>query len=448
MKLSKTLQVAAIFAAASVSVATAAAPKSYTLHISGSTAFRGATHNAIANILTNPKAAYIGASLSGASQATFTGTIGVDNWTIQTSWSGSEAGVAAAAQTTTPYPTIAFLSVAGNLETAVTKAVAPAAITGGNAITGTPVLEQAVVDVAMTDVFVASTPFHGTVGGKTYSGLVGANITGQPGAGIVGVVPFKFIATAKNSAGKSYVPTSVYDGLGNMTDSLAKNVFTKQGAVLSQFSGVAADSAVKVYALGRDHDSGTRAAAVFCTGIDKPGTSVTAIQQYYPTDIDGNIIAPGDVTTKIGGVTLVPLSKVNNISYAVGASGYASGGNLAKAFTNPLDASFKNSLFVTYLSVGDAKTALAGNAQEMTYNGVVYSPEAVKEGTYTFWAYEHLLYKSTIQNATVSSALKATATKIATQIAKSDAAVSGLVYDSSFHVKRNPNTVDGALVTR
>ena len=48
--------------------------------------------------------------------------------------------------------------------------------------------------------------------------------------------------------------------------------------------------------------------------------------------------------------------------------------------------------YVTYLGLSDAYTAEHGGATDLTYNGVAYSTNAVQEGQYTFWGYEHLDY--------------------------------------------------------
>lgn len=45
---------------------------------------------------------------------------------------------------------------------------------------------------------------------------------------------------------------------------------------------------------------------------------------------------------------------------------------------------------IAYLSYGDAATAITAGATELSYNGVTFSPAAVKEGTYTFWGNEYI----------------------------------------------------------
>src|SRR5271170_1614848 len=65
-----------------------------TIHITGSTAYRSAVHNALAHILSSPTAAYVGSNLAGANQAVFKGTISgiTGNVYVETVWNGSISG--------------------------------------------------------------------------------------------------------------------------------------------------------------------------------------------------------------------------------------------------------------------------------------------------------------------------------------------------------------------
>ncbi len=63
----------------------------------------------------------------------------------------------------------------------------------------------------------------------------------------------------------------------------------------------------------------------------------------------------------------------------------------------------------------------------------------VREGKYTFWLYEHVLYKSTF------TGIKRTyADALATRLRTVDGAVAGILLDSNFQVSRQK---DGGLVT-
>jgi hypothetical protein len=63
-------------------------------------------------------------------------------------------------------------------------------------------------------------------------------------------------------------------------------------------------------------------------------------------------------------------------------------------------------------------TAVNAGAVELTYNGVAYSVDAVKEGRYTFWGYQHLMYQPTLDAAkkTVADALAAKITTVTAPI--------------------------------
>ena len=102
--------------------------------------------------------------------------------------------------------------------------------------------------------------------------------------------------------------------------------------------------------------------------------------------------------------------------------------------------------YVTYLSLGDSNRALTGagstgagvgNAKELTYNGVTFSPDAVRNGQYTFWGYEHLAFKTSAPDN-----VKAVAQSLATQIKVVDASTSGILL-STMNVSRGS---DGGTV--
>ena len=78
----------------------AVAPAQETIHITGSTAYRSAVHQAILDMLGGTVSyGYSGtAGVGKASQAIFTGTVSNINVTIKTSWSGSLAGLETVAQ--------------------------------------------------------------------------------------------------------------------------------------------------------------------------------------------------------------------------------------------------------------------------------------------------------------------------------------------------------------
>lgn len=358
------------------------------VRITGSTAYRGAVHAAIAHYLgasggapyTLPDGGvygYTGTSgIAGASQAIFIKTTGSDTLIIKTSWSGSVGGV----QTVS----------AGNINVNYVpdSSVSVLTSTGKADLTGADpsphlTLVGEIPDVAMSDTFQSSTPFV-------------SNILEPATLGAVGVVPFKWVAS--NGA-----PAS----LTNITPQLAQALFGSGQAPLSLFTGNSADTST-VFAIGRDPDSGTRLTALAETAL---GANATIVQ-WHPT-ISG---------TAVTSQALEAPTTINGIPIVLGNGGYASGGTLANVMRNTTTAI--NGTYVTYLSTGDANTAItgsgsgAGPGKELQYNGVLYSTAALYSGQYTFWSYEHLLYRSDIVEDK-----KVVANAIADQIRDVDATI-------------------------
>lgn len=350
------------------------------LYLTGSTAFRGATHTAIGNILSpGYTVGYTGATLSGAGKAVFTGQLNGEDVVIKTNWTGSTGGIQIVSQGLTPPTPYLADGLSGASQSALEAS-------------------NHTADVAMGDSYQSATPFTTPVIDVDK---------------VVGVVGFKWVAS-KDAA-------LSYPNLNNMTPQLAQVLFGNGSTKLSTFTGDAADSSKFVFAIGRDPDSGTRLTAFAESGV---GVNATVVQ-YQPT------ASGGAVTSQIPW----PVSTVNGITFDEGNGGYASGGTLAGVMGNTTLANL-NGVYVTYLSTGDAATAITAGAKEIAYNGVTYSTAAVQEGKYTFWCYEHLMYKSSV----VTGVKKTIADAIATRIHDNDAPI----LLSTMHVHRNS---DGGNVT-
>ena len=83
-------------AALSALFASSASAASYTINLTGSTAFRASTHAAIIANLTSPTYAYTDKASNGLNKATyviFKGSVGADTYTVRCTWSGSVEGV-------------------------------------------------------------------------------------------------------------------------------------------------------------------------------------------------------------------------------------------------------------------------------------------------------------------------------------------------------------------
>jgi len=363
------------------------------IHITGSTAFRAGTHQAISDILQpNFTVGYSGTSLPGASQAIFTGTTYASNGAIpviiKTSWSGSVGGVQTVAQ---QLPISTWLTN--------TTPAGPSAPANYD--------PPAVPDACMSDGFQSSSPFSTPV-------LLDH---------IVGIVPFKWV---RNNGSPST--------LSNITPQLAISLYTGTGSLpLALFTGLNSDEGTNVYALGRNADSGTRLTAFAETGIGV----LNIVHQYYP--LNGSTIIKSGGTLVVTGQELVPQDVVNGITFPVGDSGYNGGGDLAAAMkaTGSATATNVNGFYVTYLGLPDAYTAENGGAVDMTYNGTTYSPTAVEEGQYTFWGYEHLMYRNNYSGnqKTVTDLLAAKILNVDAAVIPSGSVAPGILL-SSMRVQR------------
>ncbi len=103
---------------------------------------------------------------------------------------------------------------------------------------------------------------------------------------------------------------------------------------------------------------------------------------------------------------------------------------------------------MTYLGVSDAATVIAASpaAVPLLWNGTDFSVTAVQEGRYTFWGYEHLMYRSSLGNGTTGGpAIKLTfATNLKNQIlGTAQASLAPNVNLSTMNVQR---TLEGSPV--
>ncbi len=382
--------------AASLALATAASAQTR-LYVTGSTAYRTATHNGIVGMMDAspaPITSYNGSTYTSATVATITGKIGGADVIVKTSWSGSVGGV---------------LTVAGSLPVRFLPDGTPA---GGGQINvaasgNTDPADTTIPDVAMSDTYQSSTPF-----------VSGSYVTLTDT--LVGVVPFKWVANDGAPA-----------GLNNMTPQLAQSLYNVGAMSLALFTGNNADQDKLVYAAGRDPDSGTRLTAYAESGI---GVAATVLQ--FKPVAGTNSVASGlhPNVDEVDRYDIYPTQTINGITYPEGQGGEASGSTLANLMR--LAATADTGYAVTYSSTGDANTAIAGGAKELTWNGVTYSTTALYEGQYTFWGYEHLMYRPSIP-----AAKKSVADALANRIKTTDATIKL----SDMKVTR---AGDGGLVTQ
>ena len=400
MKLLNIIAAGVLATSASIAAATP-----ITLHFTGSTAFRAATHTAISNYLTSlggstVEADYVGSSLNGASQAIFSTTVSGVQYVAVTKWSGSDQGILDTAGSNT----LAWLDTSN--------------LTGtSHQITSPSTTDSHVPEVALAD----NSQIESTHIGGSFITLVKAPTETDA---TVGIVPFVWV---KGSTNNTTVAASLA-GVTNISHWQALSLLGGGGitdpangvvAPLSILTGNSADENYPAIVLGRDSGSGTRLNTFL-----EAGFALTDAPMQYTVSPTG-----GPITNTI---TL----------NALGTAGYAGGGALVTAINTPLD-STKNSAPFAYLGIADAanragvsfnsttgeftdSTSGSADCNVLRYNGVRFSYAAVREGAYTLWNAEYLL----VLPSGLSTDQNAIATGVANQIISTTASLSGLKLSS------------------
>jgi hypothetical protein len=294
--------------------------------LTGSTAFRSSIWAAIPNLYTGSGGSaptvvdpQTGSALAGNAK-TFSGTMpalyGTQTVVIKTSFSGSVEGivnlVGAANPTGVTQP--GYLNTDGTLDS------------------------NTVADAAMSDVFQDTTNYSNAAGFPSLDDRS------------VGVVTFGWYKGATADA----------SSLVNVQPQLLSALFANGNINKSLFTGLPADSASKVYLVGRNALSGTRL--------------VTQADCFWGANSDSALYKlVGNTPTLDTAAT----------------PGFTSGGSVRTV----LQSTTSTGPFVGYLSNNDGNTI---STQRLTYNGVGFSKDAVKNGTYTLWSYQHLLYRPTL----------------------------------------------------
>jgi len=340
--------------------------------ITGSTAARSTTHATLLADTFDAAPSYIwsgSTSFGSSTRSLFKGNINGTPTNVLCSWSGSGTGIQTVAA-----------------QTGV-QVIDPATEISSNEYVASPTYTTAAPQFAMSDVFQSSTAY-------TTPALVNTNAF---------VIEFVFITNPGGNAA----------GITNMSEQLMNKLYGSSNPVpLSYITGDANDSpesaspnpgAAYVFATGRDSGSGTRITALAETGYGVSNAVNHWRLKDNLTDVTGLMLWP-DVTT--GFTSKESLSSTN----LVGNGGYNSGGEIGRILALPSSSvSFHDSSdttwssgspigqvrLVSYLGVSDKK---AGN-EELTYCGTAYSSENIRNGKYTFWAYEHLYDKGSLSTA-------------------------------------------------
>jgi hypothetical protein len=358
------------------------------IRITGSTAYRSATYQAIQDTLNAGfTVGWVGTGpLSGATEAIFHGTTKTTNIavTIKTGFSGSVGGLFSLTKGNgIPDPTASPAITAGFLVDGTPTSVLPgtANVPATFEVPAAPAAadKAGFPNVALSDSFQASSP------DKT------PTLTDT----IVGVVPFEW---ARNNGSPATIT--------NVTNQLGSAVLNLGSLPQYQFDNGAA--ATPIFVTGRNFDSGTRLCTFAETGfgINNPPSQLDS------TQATANHIAAGAWVAGAGG----------NVFFTA-ANGFTSGGQVAAALDATGSFAVIGGYVISYLGVADANTAVAGGATALNYNGVPFSVAAVQNGQYTFWSYEHYLKSPQLTALGAADNHNVVANALATTIA-SDAAVS------------------------
>ncbi len=194
-------------------------------------------------------------------------------------------------------------------------------------------------DFALCDVFQDTTDYNS---GSGYANLDDVS---------VGIVAF---AWTKGTMGGT-------TGISNLTHQQASALLGAGSVPLSILTGNAADAASTVYLAGRNKVSGTRIVAQSDTG--------------YGANADSSLYKLAGNTPTIDSV------------------GFSSGSSLAAV----LNTSTATGPFVAYLGISDSNSVNGGN-NRLTFNGVPFSFENVRNGAYSFWSYEHIFARPGLSN--------------------------------------------------
>lgn len=359
-------------AIAALSIASASAEDIY---ISGATAYRGTANAAIkafvearsGSITTSNNATLGSASLL---KAQFTTNSEVHN--IYVRWTGSEGGIqsCAAPRSGSNAVTVNFYNtnVAAGLQTGSTN-------------------NAKVTDIAFSDTYQSTSLYARKFKGVSYSTLVG--YTGS-GDGIVGVNQFAFITGSNNP-------------VANISSMQARTLLANGTVPTALLTGDRTHDGTGSYLVGRNSDSGTRLSVLGEVGYG----ANTRPQQYR-------------VNSK-SSIQLYPAETINGLALGTGESGYDSGSKVSDVFTlaanYPLnndvlgDGTYTTNYVIGYAGAGDALANTSGdtkaNIKVLSFNGVPFTMENIKNGTYSLWTYEHLYF-----NAAASTLAKAVARSI------------------------------------
>jgi len=369
------------------------------VYLTGSTAFRSTIEAALAdNNGTNAGGVFDagtvdyetwGSSSEGsANYMVFHGTIQGSPVYIDCAWSGSEAGIASACNTTLANSDRngAYLQLAGSPETWVQATNASVALTYPGTI-NTPAPASGIMESGSHGADLAQADTSQAV---SWTPFVAGTQTALKDYGSEGVVTFTISRNVQPAPSNEWLHCS------NITLPQI-NVLLANGAVPASFiSGNTNDSDFIVYAVGRNKGSGTRMNML----SDSTYGSHNVVHQY---SIGYGCGDPGDPAQNVDALWLT--NEANN--------GYESGGGVGKALADTGGSTTSGScqqadpfnggvgwFAIGYISPSDAlSTGNAGPAGAVTTNnwctvdGVFSDNATIENGSWWYWGHEHLYGK-------------------------------------------------------
>ncbi len=402
--------------AAALVLGTTAFAQTAVIELTGATAFRAGALDSIRNAFiasgSTPKIAHDGGTYNASTRAILRGNFRCSDGStltdivVRTAFSGSTEGLAAldSADYTASGP-------GANAESYFTVG-SIAGLAAGSTTSGFGgAQEPAPADIAFSDVEATAVPT-----------IDSSDFISAP----VGAVTFTMLA----NDGTTVAP---FNNLTNVSSQNFRALMTSGIVPLSIFTGLPADTARNVVAVGRNDGSGTRVVYLAETGFG----ATNLVQQFLASNTTSNG-AGGAGTTNSGVINRVQQVPVGNSSetdtagvttedfmlnnqstifgnpVVPGNGGYASGSRLRRIFgystksTQIVSASGSQIApaapiaLVTSLATADAVGAIAQGARALSYDGYAITPAAplsaadkakITLGQYTLWSFEQIIGK-------------------------------------------------------
>ncbi len=374
----KTIPTLLLGAAGLVLAHSASAALPSVVRIVGSNGDRVATTQAVLNLLSNATyTAGIAGSATASNFSNITGTYAGQTITVQTSFIGATGGIKAVAGA----EEVRFLPLSA---TGTSNANPQTSSNPSQYLSAVP-------DFGVSTNFQSTSPYLGEYQGKNYIELKET---------LTGVVALNFL-------GSFGFPGD------NFTTAQAQTLYKNGRVPLAFFTGNSTDRNKTVFAVGRNFDAGQRYGS-----LAEFGLGVNAVTKHYQPVIAGN----GTVTSH----ALWPIETISGeSSLFLGNSGYNSGANLVAALNTVLSSaaytvgnpSATAGYYIGYLTPNDAATATNHGtrpAKLLKWNGITYSPAALKEGQYTAWVYTRVIYDPAIEGTDVGDFADAIANEVST----------------------------------